>query len=116
MSDALYVFAKTNGNVTLQTNITHSVIQEILWKFKGNKVVDWDVNSGLIEYLQFKGRTSLSETTGDLTISSLQSEDSGAYTADIIINGKISNANYDLTVIGKYNNKMNCMFVKMSSG
>lgn len=78
------------------------MIQEILWKFKGNKVVDWDLNSGRTEYLQFIGRTSLVQRTGDLTICNLKPEDSGIYEAEVIINGNIHNAVHDLIVIGKY--------------
>ncbi|XP_076131804.1 uncharacterized protein LOC143114193 [Alosa pseudoharengus] len=92
------LFAQKNGNITLKTNITQG-IHEILWKFKGNKVADWDEDSGVNDYLQFKGRISLVPKTGDLTIFSLKSEDAGLYEGELIINGNIHTVKDDLRII-----------------
>ncbi|XP_062397548.1 uncharacterized protein LOC134087807 isoform X2 [Sardina pilchardus] len=92
------LFAQTNGNITLKTSITQG-IQEILWKFQGNKVADWDELSGVTDYLQFKRRTYLVRETGDLTIFSLKSEDSGSYEGELIINGNIHTVKHDLSII-----------------
>ncbi|XP_062398015.1 uncharacterized protein LOC134088102 [Sardina pilchardus] len=92
------LFAQKNGNITLRTSITQG-IQEILWKFQGNKVADWDELSGVTDYLQFKRRTYLVRETGDLTIFSLKSEDSGLYEGELIINGNIHTVKHDLSII-----------------
>ncbi|XP_041954585.1 uncharacterized protein LOC121713759 isoform X2 [Alosa sapidissima] len=92
------LFAQKNGNITLKANIKQG-IQEILWKFKGNKVADWDEESGVKDYLQFKGRISLVPKTGDLTIFSLKSEDTGLYEGELVINENIHTVKDDLIII-----------------
>ncbi|KAI1885155.1 hypothetical protein AGOR_G00217280 [Albula goreensis] len=79
---------QSNGNFTLQPNIK-GILEDILWKFEGDKVVEYD-QFQLIEYGSYSGRTVIMNLwTGALTLLKLQTSDSGHYTGELQINGKL---------------------------
>ncbi|XP_063073757.1 uncharacterized protein LOC134464212 [Engraulis encrasicolus] len=92
------LYGPTNGEVTLKPGV-EGVIDDILWKHKGNKVVDWDLTAGAAEYLRFKGRTQLNTKTADVTIQSLTKEDNGLYEAEVQIAGLLRHKQLELKVI-----------------
>ncbi|KAG5267710.1 hypothetical protein AALO_G00224770 [Alosa alosa] len=89
--------AATNGNVTLQPGVKGH-IDEILWKHKGNKMVEWD-RADPIEYLTFKGRTKLDIKTGDVTIVKLTKDDNGDYEAELLIGTDLKIIKHTVEVI-----------------
>ncbi|XP_038854202.1 uncharacterized protein LOC120051418 isoform X1 [Salvelinus namaycush] len=72
-------------------------ITSILWKHGRNKVAEWDKGFGLDIYGTFKERTTLDQTTGELTISGLMKTDSGVYSVEF--NSKLLDKTYTLSVI-----------------
>ncbi|KAM9396641.1 uncharacterized protein ACWYII_032362 isoform 2-T2 [Salvelinus alpinus] len=78
----------TNGNVIINPGIPGGVLQEILWKHGVNKAVEWNT-ARIWEFRDFKGRTSLNSTTGEITIRQLTKQFSGVYEAECMIGGKI---------------------------
>ncbi|ROL53429.1 hypothetical protein DPX16_7029 [Anabarilius grahami] len=72
--------------------------EDILWKHNENKVLEYD-GSKVDEYGSFRGRVVVDFETGQLTIQKLNSQDSGQYQADIVINGKVQSSSHTLTVL-----------------
>ncbi|KAJ8350915.1 hypothetical protein SKAU_G00260450 [Synaphobranchus kaupii] len=87
----------TNGTITLKANI-RGVLEEILWKWNDNKVVEVDKNSR-DEYGRFAGRTVVNFTTGDLTITALTEGDSGNYQAEAQVAGKLQHSYHRVEII-----------------
>lgn len=75
-------------NVIINPGIRGGVLQEILWKHGGNKAVEWDTVR-IQEFRDFKEKTSLNTTTGEITIRQLTQQLSGVYEAEGLIGGKI---------------------------
>ncbi|XP_028810039.1 uncharacterized protein LOC114764513 isoform X6 [Denticeps clupeoides] len=101
-SDILH--AETNRNLLLYPNIRGNK-EYILWKHKGNKMVEWDrTRPRISEYLQFKQRTQLNTETGDVTVSRVTPADSGLYEAEIIIDRKIKRFTQQVDVIDPVRN------------
>ncbi|XP_062373822.1 uncharacterized protein LOC134061977 isoform X2 [Sardina pilchardus] len=89
----------TNGSITLQPQVTGR-IDEIVWKHKGNKMVEWDREAAdFIEYLRFIGRTELNIETGDVTIIKLTNDDSGEYEADVLLGAVLTSVQRIVEVI-----------------
>ncbi|XP_042152720.1 protein SPT2 homolog isoform X2 [Oncorhynchus tshawytscha] len=88
----------TNGNVILNPGIRGGVLQEILWKHGVNKAVEWSTG-GIQEFRDFKGRTSLNTTTGEITIRQLTKQLSGVYEAECMIGHKIQTFQQRVEVI-----------------
>ncbi|XP_052364242.1 uncharacterized protein LOC118372376 isoform X10 [Oncorhynchus keta] len=88
----------TNGNVILNPGIRGGVLQEILWKHGVNKAVEWGTD-GIQEFRDFKGRTSLNTTTGEITIRQLTKQLSGVYEAECMIGQKIQTFQQRVKVI-----------------
>ncbi|XP_036401483.1 lymphocyte function-associated antigen 3-like [Megalops cyprinoides] len=84
---ASVLYGKVDGTITLRPAIDGQW-DEILWKHNGNKVVEFD-QKNLNEFGQFKGRTALDVTRGDLTIKNLIENDSGDYKAELQIAGHL---------------------------
>ncbi|XP_071015846.1 SLAM family member 7-like isoform X2 [Oncorhynchus clarkii lewisi] len=73
-------------------------ITSILWKHGKNKVAEWDKDFGGLDiYADFKERTTLDNTTGELKISGLMKTDSGVYSVEF--NSKLLDKTYKLSVI-----------------
>ncbi|XP_031648604.1 cell wall protein IFF6 isoform X2 [Oncorhynchus kisutch] len=88
----------TNGNVILNPGIRGGVLQDILWKHGVNKAVEWSTG-GIQEFRDFKGRTSLNTTTGEITIRQLTKQLSGVYEAECMIGHKIQTFQQRVEVI-----------------
>ncbi|XP_038854190.1 uncharacterized protein LOC120051411 [Salvelinus namaycush] len=88
----------TNGNVILNPGIRGGVLLEILWKHGVNKAVEWDT-AGIQEFRDFKGRTSLNTTTGEITIRQLTKQLSGVYEAECMIGVEIQTFQQRVEVI-----------------
>ncbi|XP_076153304.1 uncharacterized protein LOC143136465 [Alosa pseudoharengus] len=95
---SITITAATNGNVTLQL-LMEGQIDEILWKHKGNKMVEWEKTNNPTEYLTFKGRTKLDFKTGKVTIVKLTKDDSGEYEAEVLIGGLLKTVKRFVKVI-----------------
>ncbi|XP_034465650.1 SLAM family member 5-like [Hippoglossus hippoglossus] len=59
-----------------------SVISSVVWTHNSNLVVEW-VNKDLEFFGSFKGRTSLDESTAQLTVSAARQSDGGEYRVEI---------------------------------
>nr|XP_033796494.1 SLAM family member 9-like [Geotrypetes seraphini] len=71
---------------------------EIVWKKGSNKVAEWDSGTPPKIYPAYIGRFNLDETSGKLTISNLMEEDSGDYTAEILIGNEYHSEQFQLKV------------------
>uniref|UniRef100_A0A8C9TDX8 Immunoglobulin domain-containing protein n=1 Tax=Scleropages formosus TaxID=113540 RepID=A0A8C9TDX8_SCLFO len=92
------LFSRRNGEVTL-TPAVNGTFEEILWKWNGDKAVEFAPDEGLTEYWKFKGRTTLNTQTGELTIRNLQKTDSGRYKAEVLVGGTLQYSVFDVTVL-----------------
>ncbi|XP_052355519.1 uncharacterized protein LOC118375941 isoform X2 [Oncorhynchus keta] len=73
-------------------------ITSIIWKHGKDKVAEWDKDFGGLDiYGEFKKRTTLDKTTGELRISGLMKTDSGVYSVEF--NSKLLDKTYTLSVI-----------------
>ncbi|XP_048048682.1 lymphocyte function-associated antigen 3 isoform X2 [Megalobrama amblycephala] len=86
------------GNEIILTPRIRGKPEDILWKHNDNKVLEYD-GSKVDEYGSFRGRVVVDFETGELTIRKLNSQDSGQYQADIVINGKVQSSSHTLTVL-----------------
>ncbi|XP_066542181.1 lymphocyte function-associated antigen 3-like [Hoplias malabaricus] len=91
------LYAETDH--TFQPKLTGKP-QNILWKFKGNKVVEYE-NNHFYWYKDYKSRGQLDIQSGELTLKNLTKDDSGVYQSEIQVDGKLQYSNYDITVIEK---------------
>lgn len=87
-------------NVIINPGIRGGVLQEILWKHGGNKAVEWNTVR-IQEFRDFKEKTSLNTTTGEITIRQLTQQLSGVYEAEGLIGGKIQIFQQRVEVIGE---------------
>ncbi|XP_029113740.1 transcriptional regulator ATRX-like isoform X6 [Scleropages formosus] len=92
------MYSRRNGEVTL-TPAVNGTFEEILWKWNGDKAVEFAPDEGLTEYRKFKGRTTLNTQTGKLTIRNLQKTDSGRYKAEVLVGGTLQYSVFDVTVL-----------------
>uniref|UniRef100_A0A8C1YLF0 Ig-like domain-containing protein n=1 Tax=Cyprinus carpio TaxID=7962 RepID=A0A8C1YLF0_CYPCA len=90
-------FVENGKNLTLNPNI-HGKPEEILWTFNGNKVAEHDLTK-FQDYGQFKGRSGIEITTGQLTVRNMTSQDSGIYMSAIQIDGEQQNSENEVQVI-----------------
>ncbi|XP_045061772.1 uncharacterized protein LOC121558582 [Coregonus clupeaformis] len=88
----------TNSNVIINPGIRGGVLQEILWKHGENKAVEW-ATAVITTFREFKGKTSLNTTTGEITIRQLTKQLSGVYEAECLISGKIQTFQQRVEVI-----------------
>lgn len=92
-------YGKSGNKITLTPSIRGKP-EEILWTHNGNKVLEYD-GSEVAKYGSFKDRVDVDFETGQLTISKLNSQDSGKYQSEIWINRKAQISSHNLTVLGK---------------
>ncbi|KAG2456287.1 LFA3 protein, partial [Polypterus senegalus] len=70
-----------NGTVTFELKLDE-IPKEITWKFYEDKVCEIDSTSDVC-FLSYNGRANINKDNGSLTISNLQNNDTGKYTAEI---------------------------------
>eukprot|EP00063_Salmo_salar_P054630 XP_014029465.1 PREDICTED: spore wall protein 2-like [Salmo salar] len=85
------------GKITLTPKVSGQP-EDILWKHKGNKVVEFD-GSQNVEYGSYKGRTILDWSSGALTIKGLADADSGPYELEAVVKGKLQYSQHEVDVI-----------------
>ncbi|KAM4602142.1 uncharacterized protein ACJ7VT_020109 [Polymixia lowei] len=78
------LYFATGKNLILNPGIT-GIPTDILWKHEGHKAVE--SNPVYREYSEFKGKTTLNITTGELTVRGLTKSFSGSYQAECTIQG-----------------------------
>lgn len=81
-SEQTVIFKKIGSEVVLKPPTpSSSPINSVLWKQNGNLAVEWDGNTDV--YSHFKGRSSLTITSGELTLKNLTADLSGDYVVEI---------------------------------
>uniref|UniRef100_A0A8C1IPZ2 Si:dkey-11f4.14 n=1 Tax=Cyprinus carpio TaxID=7962 RepID=A0A8C1IPZ2_CYPCA len=98
-SDAVtsIIYVENGKSVTLHPNIQGNP-EDILWTFNSNKVAEHDLKD-FQDYGQFRGRSKIEITTGQLTVLRMTSQDSGIYRSAIQIDGKLQNSENEVQVI-----------------
>ncbi|XP_051565787.1 CD48 antigen-like isoform X2 [Myxocyprinus asiaticus] len=91
-------YVKSGKSVTLNPNVPGGTLEDIIWTYNGNKVAEHDLIK-FQEYGQFKGRTEIAISTGQLTVHHMTNSDSGVYGSVIQINGKLKHSAHDVQVI-----------------
>ncbi|XP_047456463.1 uncharacterized protein DDB_G0290685-like isoform X19 [Mugil cephalus] len=91
-------YGLVGGTVTLKAD--KNTPDEILWKHKGNKVVEFNGQEELV-FGSFLNRITLDPGSADLTITNLRYEDSGEYVLETYKNSKLTRLHYSLEVIDK---------------
>ncbi|XP_052004985.1 uncharacterized protein LOC127659278 [Xyrauchen texanus] len=91
-------YVESGKSVTLNPNVSGATLEDILWTYNGNKAAENDLVN-LQEYGQFKGRTEIHISTGQLTVHHMTNSDSGVYQSVIDINGKLQYSEHDVKVI-----------------
>ncbi|KAJ8003842.1 hypothetical protein DPEC_G00152600 [Dallia pectoralis] len=84
-SENVDVPGKLGGNLVLKPDCIIKPPSSILWRMKREKVADFDVDFGtdITYYGDFKGRTTLDTTTGELRITGLKKSDEGVYSVEL---------------------------------
>ncbi|XP_047456468.1 protein IWS1 homolog [Mugil cephalus] len=90
-------YGLVGGTVTLKAD--KNVSDEILWKHKGNKVVEFDGNEELV-FGSFSDRITLDWVSADLTITNLRYEDSGEYVLETYKHSQLTKSVIYLEVTG----------------
>ncbi|XP_078099969.1 uncharacterized protein LOC144512879 isoform X2 [Sander vitreus] len=83
------LYKKVGDDVVLKPGTTSGIITNIMWKHGVNIAIQWD-GTDFDYYRQFKVRSRLNITNGEMTITGLTRNDSGLYTPEI--NDVIMNA------------------------
>ncbi|XP_066543050.1 lymphocyte function-associated antigen 3-like isoform X2 [Hoplias malabaricus] len=91
------VYLQIGTDYTFQPKITGKP-QNILWKFKGNKVLEYD-NSNLDWYKDYESRGKLDIQSGDLTLKNMSKDDSGVYQCEIQVDGKLEYSDHNIEVM-----------------
>ncbi|KAM6955184.1 signaling lymphocytic activation molecule-like [Lycodopsis pacificus] len=92
-------YALKGGKVSLKPVLAGHP-DAILWKYNGNKVVEFDGQEEAV-YSPYDNRITLGWQTAELNISDLRFEDSGDYELDADINKRLHRSLYTLEVIEK---------------
>ncbi|XP_039599742.1 sporozoite surface protein 2-like isoform X50 [Polypterus senegalus] len=87
-----------NGTVTFELKLDE-IPKEITWKFYEDKVCEIDSTSDVC-FLSYNGRANINKDNGSLTISNLQNNDTGKYTAEIH-QTTVKEFTFELEVLGK---------------
>ncbi|KAK1902660.1 Lymphocyte function-associated antigen 3 [Dissostichus eleginoides] len=92
-------YALQGGEVSLKPDFTGHP-DGILWKHKGNKVVEFNGREEQF-YKPFENRITLDWISADIQITDLRFEDSGEYELELELNKKLQRFFYQLEVIDK---------------
>ncbi|MFT7819308.1 uncharacterized protein LOC108926879 isoform X1 [Arapaima gigas] len=94
----LLTYGRLNGDITL-TAALPAGFEEILWTHNSDKVVEFVKGGGMREFSKFRGRTTVNQETGELTVRNLQETDSGRFTAEVLVAGRLQNSVFDVKVV-----------------
>ncbi|XP_072542102.1 uncharacterized protein [Salminus brasiliensis] len=89
-------YVETGKDYTF-TPIVTGVKETILWKFRNNRVVEFEFKD--TTWYRFKDRGHLDTETGKLTLMNMMKSESGLYQSEIQVNGKLHNTAHDLVVM-----------------
>ncbi|XP_033984636.1 protein IWS1 homolog A-like isoform X4 [Trematomus bernacchii] len=92
-------YALQGGEVSLKTDVTGQP-DGILWKHKGNKVVEFNGREEQV-YKPFENRVTVDWFSAGIQITDLRFEDSGEYELELELNKKLQRFFYQLEVIDK---------------
>ncbi|XP_071384401.1 sialoadhesin-like [Centroberyx affinis] len=94
------------GKLVLEpdTSAVSKPITNILWKHGLNLVVEWLKDSPVDYYGQFRARTVLDTSTGQLVINDLATNDGGVYSVEF--NNKLQSKKYKIIVISEVQKPM----------
>ncbi|KAK5890377.1 hypothetical protein CesoFtcFv8_013902 [Champsocephalus esox] len=92
-------YALQGGEVSLKPDVTGHP-DGILWKHKGNKVVEFNGNEQRV-YKPFENRITVDWVSAAIQITDLRFEDSGEYELELELNKKLQSFFYQLEVIDK---------------
>lgn len=76
-------YFKIDGELSLKPNSPSGGISSITWKHKGNIVAEWIEGSEVEYFGEFKDRTSLTSSSGVLTIRAMKKADEGNFTVEV---------------------------------
>ncbi|XP_064167002.1 uncharacterized protein LOC135240899 [Anguilla rostrata] len=97
LGDEVGLYGKHGGEITLTPGPFTGSLKRIVWKHGDDKAIEWE-GGQTDAYHQFKGSTSLNETTGEMRITNLDSRFNGVYSSDV--NGVQATIKWKLTVLG----------------
>ncbi|XP_072541251.1 lymphocyte function-associated antigen 3-like [Salminus brasiliensis] len=89
-------YVETGKDYTFTPTVT-GVMETILWKFRNNKVVEFEFKD--TTWYRFGDRGHLDTGTGKLTLMNMMKNESGLYQSEIQVNGKLHNTAHDLVVM-----------------
>ncbi|KAK7153577.1 hypothetical protein R3I94_007077 [Phoxinus phoxinus] len=116
------VYIENGTRLTLNPNIQGDP-EDILWTHNGNKVAEHELNN-FQDYGQFRGRSEIEVSSGQLTVHNMTRLDNGIYRSVIQINGKLQSSENEVEVIDavpqpivtcKLNNISRALFCSVSS-
>ncbi|KAK7168539.1 hypothetical protein R3I93_004758 [Phoxinus phoxinus] len=116
------VYIENGTRLSLNPNIQEKP-EDILWTHNGNKVAEHELNH-FQDYGQFRGRSEIDVSSGQLTVHNMTRLDNGIYRSVIQINGKLQSSENEVEVIDavpqpnvtcKLNNISRALFCSVSS-
>ncbi|KAM7407337.1 hypothetical protein PAMA_003183 [Pampus argenteus] len=109
------IYALTGLDVSLIPSSSSEQPDGILWKHKGNKVIEFDGKEEQA-YTTYEGRVTLNWASAELNIAHLTREDSGDYELETYTGQRISRSSYKLEVIDRVTKpKIACEIIDGSS-
>ncbi|KAK7168538.1 hypothetical protein R3I93_004758 [Phoxinus phoxinus] len=91
------VYIENGTRLSLNPNIQEKP-EDILWTHNGNKVAEHELNH-FQDYGQFRGRSEIDVSSGQLTVHNMTRLDNGIYRSVIQINGKLQSSENEVEVI-----------------
>ncbi|XP_066563698.1 SLAM family member 5 [Amia ocellicauda] len=93
------IYGLLNAEITLKP-ISSGFLEEIIWKHNMDKVAEYDQDQQILYFAEYNGRTTLDIKNGYLTIKDLTKKDSGKYSINVQISGKLQTLqSYNLIIL-----------------
>uniref|UniRef100_A0A3Q3JDQ1 Ig-like domain-containing protein n=1 Tax=Monopterus albus TaxID=43700 RepID=A0A3Q3JDQ1_MONAL len=96
LAEDIPVYFRVGGSLEMRPQPEQTAITSIVWEHNGDLVAEWDNESPLTYWGEFKGRTTLDTTTGRLEIRNMGEDDAGNFTVEI---NKVQNESYAAIVV-----------------
>ncbi|XP_026152151.1 serine-aspartate repeat-containing protein F isoform X2 [Mastacembelus armatus] len=93
------IYALKGQSVTLRPEVSGQP-EQLLWKHKGNKVVEFDGSEQQV-YSPFDNRITLDWHSAELDVKDLRYEDSGEYELEVYMNKMLHRSQYNVKVIDR---------------